>query len=136
MTDLPGPAGRTAAPGDVPAQPGRQAEAERALQAVESTIRAVLGRSIGPTENFFEAGLTSAVLVHLHEVARRELSTDLPVTVLFAHPNLRALRRYLTGGHAPVIAPGSRAADAGDLRRLGSARRDLRRRIRSESEPQ
>lgn len=117
-----------AGPGQPPPEP------ERALMAIEDTIRGVLGRSIGPDENFFDAGLTSLALVQLHEVSTRELPTALPVTALFAYPNLRALRRYLSGGEVAVPAAAHRPADTGQLRRIGSARRELRRRIRSESE--
>jgi hypothetical protein len=136
----PAPAG-PAAPVD-PATPGDPAapltEGERALAAIEDTIREVLGRTIGPDENFFDAGLTSLSLVQLHEVSTRELSIALPVTAMFAHPNLRALRRFLSGsggpGAAEVTVPNP-TADPGRLRRIGSARRELRKRIRSESEP-
>ncbi|NUT32234.1 MAG: acyl carrier protein [Hamadaea sp.] len=123
MTD-PGPA----APEPGPPPP----EAQRALEAIESTIRAVLGRAIGPDENFFEAGLTSLALVQLHEVSTRASTIAMPVTALFAHPNLRALRRFLSTGRAQETTRGPRAAGA---RRIGAARRDLRKRIRSESEP-
>lgn len=109
-------------------------QAQRVLQTVEFTIRAMLGRPIGPDENFFEAGLNSLALVRLHEVSTRELSIVVPVTVLFAHPNLRSLRRYLAGENAPVTNP-ARSTDASQVRRIGRARRELRRRIRSESEP-
>lgn len=107
--------------------------AERALAAIAQTIRGVLGRDIGPDENFFDAGLTSLALVQLHEKCGRELAAELAVTDLFAHPNLRALRRHLSGETAPRFAP-SRATGNGHVRRVGAARRELRRRIRSESE--
>ncbi|WP_320068798.1 non-ribosomal peptide synthetase [Micromonospora sp. RTGN7] len=108
-------------------------DAERALTAIEETIRGVLGRPIGPDENFFDAGLTSLALVQLHEVSTRELATALPVTAMFAYPNLRAMRRYLSGGEAAAPAVPVRSA-GGAVRRVGNARRELRKRIRSESE--
>ena len=130
----PGGIGDSAPVGSTAPSTGPLTEAERALVAIEDTIRGVLGRSIGPDENFFDAGLTSLALVQLHEVSTRELSTALPVTAMFAHPNLRALRRYLSGGEVAAPAVANRPTDAGQLRRIGSARRELRRRIRSESE--
>jgi hypothetical protein len=131
---VPGSIGDSAPVGSTAPSTGPLTEAERALVAIEDTIRGVLGRSIGPDENFFDAGLTSLALVQLHEVSTRELSTALPVTAMFAHPNLRALRRYLSGGEVAAPAVANRPTDAGQLRRIGSARRELRRRIRSESE--
>ncbi|WP_431873288.1 amino acid adenylation domain-containing protein [Amycolatopsis sacchari] len=122
-----GPTGKTVAA----APPST--EAERALAAIEATIAEVLGRAIGPDENFFDAGLTSLALVQLHEVSTRELTVDLPVTAMFAHPNLRALRRHLAGEATARPVP-VRPADTGQLRRVGAARRELRRRIRAESE--
>lgn len=107
--------------------------AEGAFHAIEVTIAVILGRSIGPDENFFEAGLTSLDLVRLHEVGTRQLTTELPVTAMFAYPNLRALRRHLAGD-GTVVDLGGRAA-ASQTQRIGSARRELRKRNRSESEP-
>lgn len=133
-----GPTGKVVLTDPVPADPAAPlTEGERALAAIEDTIRDVLGRSIGPDENFFDAGLTSLALVQLHEVSTGELSTALPVTAMFAYPNLRALRRYLSGSGAPgtaEVAPPTLTADPSRVRRIGSARRELRRRIRSESE--
>lgn len=105
---------------------------DHALATIENTIREVLGRPIGADENFFDAGLTSLALVQLHETCDRELTAELAVTDLFAYPNLRALRGYLT--RETNQSPGSpRAVDTGHVRRGGAARRELRRRIRSES---
>lgn len=118
------------------AQPAARTAEEHALQVMERTVRAVLGRPIGPDENFFDAGLTSLTLVQLHQVSTRELPDPFPVTVMFACPNLRALRRHLTEEAPAPAAPGGllRPTDATQLRRTAVARRELRRRIRTESE--
>ncbi|NUR32299.1 MAG: acyl carrier protein [Hamadaea sp.] len=115
--------------------PDPQTPADRALHAIEATIGIILGRSIGPAENFFEAGLRSLDLVRLHEVGARELTVEPPVTVMFAYPNLQALRRHLTG-EVTAADFGGRTAAASQVRRVGNARRELRKRNRSESEPQ
>ncbi|NUO56485.1 MAG: acyl carrier protein [Hamadaea sp.] len=115
--------------------PDPQTPADRALHAIETTIGVILGRSIGPDENFFEAGLSSLDLVRLHEVSARQLTVEPPVTVMFAYPNLRALRRHLAG-EGTVADVGGRSAAASQVRRVGTARRELRKRNRSESEPQ
>jgi hypothetical protein len=114
--------------------PDRQTAADRAFLAIEVTIEVILGRPVGPDENFFEAGLTSLDLVRLHEVGTRQLTTELPVTAMFAYPNLRALRRHLAG-EGTAVDLGGRPAAASHVRRIGSARRELRKRNRSESEP-
>jgi hypothetical protein len=123
------PAGAPAAP---PPQAVGQDLVARVLGHLEQALPSVLGRSISRDENFFEAGLTSADLVRLHAGIGADAVTDLPVTALFAYPNLRALGRYLSDGEAPP-----RAADRGrraGLRVIGAARRELRQRTRNESE--
>jgi hypothetical protein len=117
MSDDPGPAG--------------------ALMAIERAIAATIGRPIGRDENFFDAGLSSLGLVRLHATGTRGLADPFPVTALFAYPNLRALRRYLVEGEtvATVAPPESgRGADGARLRRIGTARRHLRQRVRDGSE--
>ena len=119
--------------GRPPAPTGLAPQAQRALAVIEETIEQVLGRPIREEENFFDAGLTSLALVQLHEVSSRELADGLPVTAMFAHPNLGALRRHLAGLDAgPTLAP--RGQGPGELRRVAAARRELRRRIRAEGE--
>jgi hypothetical protein len=106
--------------------------AVHALTAIERAICDVIGRSIGRDENYFDAGLTSLGLVRLHRASTRELADPFPVTVMFAYPNLRALHRYLVEGETTPSAP-ERAGRASRLRGIGSARRELRQRIRTES---
>lgn len=57
--------------------------------------REVLGRDLGPDENFFDAGLTSIGLVRLHGLLRERLGLDVPVTELFARPTLGRLAAVL-----------------------------------------
>jgi hypothetical protein len=99
--------------------------------AIEAAIRGALGRAIGPDENFFDAGLTSLALVRVHAEGTRALAAPPPVTALFAHPNLRALRRHLAGGASEhVSVPGRPGARS--VRRTAAARRELRHRTRAE----
>lgn len=105
-----------------------------ALTAIEHAIRAALGRPIGRDENFFDAGLTSLGLVRLHRAGTSGSADPFPVTVMFAYPNLRALHRYLSEGEATAPTTPDRRADGPRLRRIGTARRQLRRRIRDGSE--
>jgi hypothetical protein len=108
--------------------------AEYALAVMEATLRAMFGRPVGSDENFFDAGLTSATLVELHLATTRDLPDPFPVTAMFAYPNLRALRRYVAEGEWAAPTAQDHAADGGRLRRIGSARREMRKRIRTESE--
>jgi hypothetical protein len=99
------------------------------LTALERAIDAALGRPIGLDENFFEAGLTSLTLVRLHAESTCGFPDPPPVTAMFGYPNLRALRRFLVEGETTVP---SRPAIDDRARRIGAARRDLRRRNRQE----
>ena len=119
-----------------PVPPAAQAAApspvQRALQMIEFTVRDWLGRPLGLDENFFDAGLTSLNLVGLHELSSRELASPFPVTAMFAYPNLRALRRHLTQGDLATAPVAGLRPAGGDQRRIGNARRELRRQIRGE----
>lgn len=105
-------------------EPGRSV-----LATFERTARRVIGRSIGQDENFFEAGLTSLMLVELHKISTASLVEPFPLTTLFAYPNLRTLRRFLAG---ESTAPGDRprSTDGDRVRRRGGARSELRKQLR------
>jgi Phosphopantetheine attachment site len=122
------PAGPAAAHSD------QMPAAEQALAEMERVLRAMFGRPIRPDENFFDAGLTSATLAQLHEVSTRGWGDPFPVTAMFAYPNLGALRRYVAGQEWAAPELPDYAAAGTRLRRIGSARRQLRKQIRSESE--
>jgi hypothetical protein len=127
------PPGAALAAAAAPAAPSSPVQG--ALQVIDSTVRHWLGRPLGLDENFFDAGLTSLNLVRLHELSSRELVGPFPVTAMFAYPNLRALHRHLTQGE-PVGTQGAVGHPVGgdQPRRIGTARRELRRRTRGEDQ--
>jgi hypothetical protein len=124
----------TQSAGPAAAQSDQMPAAEQALAEMERVLRAMFGRPIRPDENFFDAGLTSDTLVRLHLESTRGWADPFPVTAMFAYPNLGALRRYVADGEWAAAELPDHAAVGGRLRRIGAARRQLRKRIRGESE--
>jgi amino acid adenylation domain-containing protein len=103
------------------------------LAWIEASVRQVLGRPLGTDENFFDAGLNSMDLLHLHQSSTFGADQTFPVTVLFAHPNLRALGEYLRDGERVPAQSAARPNFPG-RRQAGLARQLLRSRIRAERE--
>ena len=65
-------------------------------------FREVLGeRSIGVTDNFFEFGGYSLVAVKLFARIKHDLQLDLPISLLFDAPTVRALARIVDEGRQP-----------------------------------
>ena len=62
-------------------------------------ITNTVGVTVGPTENFFDAGLSSLQLLRLHAALESELGLSLPPVALFEHPNLTALARAVEDPH-------------------------------------
>ena len=110
----------------VPASPHRR-EADEVLSTVTRVLGTLLHRTVGPEENFFDAGLNSISLLRLREWLQRELAVSLPAADLFAHPNARALARRLAVPGGPPRDP--RPADPGLL--AGGHPREVRRRVRA-----
>ncbi|MDT0494213.1 amino acid adenylation domain-containing protein [Streptomyces griseus] len=107
-----GPAPAPAAP-QQPAVPGGGSEA-----AVLSVWRQVLGRDdIRATDNFFDVGGTSLLLVAVRQRLEDVLGRPLRVVDLFHHPNVRAFAAHLDG-----VAP-TAGADRGTDRALARRRR-------------
>jgi amino acid adenylation domain-containing protein len=73
-------------------------------QTIATIWRKVLGlQQVGTDDNFFDLGGNSLLLVQAHQQLVDILHRDIPVTVLFQYPTIRALVRYLqpsgdTGG--------------------------------------
>ncbi|NBE98020.1 acyl carrier protein [Nonomuraea sp. KC401] len=91
------------------------------------TINAIAGLDIEPDGNFFEAGLGSLELMRLHESICLWLGREVPVSVVFRHPNLQALARYLAADAPPTARAAPEPATAGVAG--PEARRKLRARI-------
>lgn len=93
--------------------------------ALAEAITTVTGVTLSEDASFFEAGITSAHVVTIHELVQRSLGRQFPVTAFFRHPTRRAMADFLAT--APVrqavltAQPDSWTAQA---------RRDIRARIR------
>lgn len=61
----------------------------------------VLGRAVGPDDNFFDLGGTSLQILEIHVVLTRTLGRQIPVMELFEHPTIRSLARRLAGPGDP-----------------------------------
>jgi amino acid adenylation domain-containing protein len=73
-----------------------KSEAERMLAGIWSEILGI--REIGIDDNFFERGGDSLMLVRVQGTIKERLHRDIPVTMLFRYPTIRALSSYLTEG--------------------------------------
>ena len=67
------------------------------INIAEEAFREVVGESVTPAENFFEAGATSLNLVQLHVLLQRHEFSTLTLLDLFTHPSPAALADYLAG---------------------------------------
>jgi hypothetical protein len=108
---------------------GRDSEALSMLLA--GLVRDVAGIELGQDDGFFEAGLTSALLLRVLTRLRDQLDTDLPFWLLFKYPTRRSLARSLADG--PAAGPRDRPmvpSSARPTASLAVARRELRRQIR------
>jgi SagB-type dehydrogenase family enzyme len=68
----------------------------------QAAMAAVFGRAlgvdrIGATDNFFDLGANSVLIVQIHRALRRELGMDLPLMALFEFPTLARLGEHVTG---------------------------------------
>jgi len=84
---------------------------------------AVLGISnLGTTDNFFDIGGHSLLLVKVHEKLRGEVERDLSITDLFRYPTIHSLAEYLSQQEAPAF---SRVQDRAQKQKDASMRRRL-----------
>ena len=74
-------------------------------------VSGLLGQDIGMDEPLMEAGLDSIGAVELRNSVASQYGIDLPATVTFDQPTVRALADYL----AAVLAPQRRTALATDV---------------------
>lgn len=116
------------APDDSAAEPvAAEPPAGDAEQAVAAVWEQVLGRAVGATTTFFEAGGNSLLLIRLREALRGVFDADISVTDLFRHPTVRAMAVFLGGGPESGT-PATGAAEAGRSRQEARATMANRRR--------
>ncbi|PWK71875.1 non-ribosomal peptide synthetase component F [Streptomyces sp. CG 926] len=115
------------------AQPADGADAHPATDT-ERTVAAaweqVLGRTVGASENFFDVGGNSLLLIRLRDRLRGALDREVDVVDLFRHSTVKAMAAFLGGVPAPDApsAAGERGqsraqARAEAMRARGDARR-------------
>ena len=116
---------RSALPAPQPRQePSRirvapKSEVEKQLAGVWSEILGV--EEIGIDDNFFELGGGSLTLVRVQNMIGQRTHRDIPITVLFRYPTIRALASYLVEGHRNDVLVGS--TKRGEARKRFLARR-------------
>ncbi len=115
---LPAPDQPTA-PVLAPSSPGTGLERE-----VAAIWGRVLGRNVGPNDNFFEMGGSSLQLLEVHAALTRTLGREVPLMLLFEHPTVRSLARRLSEASAadPALAA---VAERARLQRAALARRRI-----------
>ncbi|MGW5054165.1 amino acid adenylation domain-containing protein [Actinokineospora sp. NPDC004072] len=114
---LPRPAVRTAAPGAMARPAAEHAAAGGPETATERLVgeiwRAVLGRPVRASDNFFDIGGDSMAMAAVHARLTQATGRQVPLLDLFRHPNVRALARHLDGaGGQPELAKAAQRAAA------------------------
>jgi hypothetical protein len=94
---------------------------------IDRVITECAGAPVPVDAVFFEAGLTSSVIVAVHARLQSALGTRFPVGVLFDHPTRRALTDHLARTTAEPAVPEVIALE-GDW--SARSRRDLRAQLR------
>jgi pyochelin synthetase len=101
---LPAP---VAAPVPVPTEPANGAPAvkEGMEEIILSVWKKALGvEHLGPTDNFFDLGGDSILIVEVHAELQQTLNRKFSVTDLFQYPSIRALSNYLDGQGSQVAS--------------------------------
>lgn len=93
---------------------------------LERQVAAIWSRHLGveaiaPTDNFFDLGGHSLLVVRVHRDLQQQLAPAITLTDLYRHATVRALARHLSGGDGGVAA--ARAADRAERRRSAMMRR-------------
>lgn len=101
------------------AQAGRQAEeaGARPVSDAERTVAGaweqVLGRTVGASENFFDVGGNSLLLIRLRDRLRTALGREVDVVDLFRHSTVKAMAAFL-GGAPATDSPSDAPSVAGE----------------------
>ena len=79
----------------------KDALTQHVLQALQSLVSDLLGQDIGMEEPLMEAGLDSIGAVELRNSVASKYGIDLPATISFDQPTVRALADYMAAMLAP-----------------------------------
>lgn len=91
----------------------RSSEMER---IVAGTWTTVLGRDVGPDENFFDVGGNSLLLVRLRDQLSTIVDREVDVVELFRHSTVRAMAGFLAGNANAVGTAGAVGSQRGRTR--------------------
>jgi acyl carrier protein len=84
---------------------GRPAVKNGTEEIIAAVWKKALGvEHLGPTDNFFDLGGDSILLVEVHAELQQALNRKLSVTDLFQFPSIRALSNYLDGQASQVAS--------------------------------
>ena len=84
---------------------GATAVKEGTEEVISSVWKKVLAvEHVGPTDNFFDLGGDSILLVEVHAELQQTLNRRFSVTDLFQFPSIRALSDYLDGQASQVAS--------------------------------
>ncbi|MGW6567236.1 condensation domain-containing protein [Streptomyces sp. NPDC054975] len=92
----------------------------RPVSDTERTVAAawehVLGRAVGPAENFFDVGGNSLLLIRLRDRLHADLGRDVDVVDLFRHSTVRAMAAFFGARipHQPTAASAADSTSASD----------------------
>ena len=84
-------------------------------------------KDVGIDDNFFELGGDSLTLVRVQNAINQRMRRDIPITVLFRYPTIRALSAYLAEGQRNDVLVGS--TSRGEARKKFLTRRRPERRV-------
>lgn len=101
------PAGTAAASATAPSVRGL-ADSERALAEIFAAVLDL--PDLATSDNFFDLGVTSLMMVRARTQIKERFGRDVPVEDLFAHPNIAELARFLEGEDGASKALGSAQA--------------------------
>ncbi|MET9232374.1 MupA/Atu3671 family FMN-dependent luciferase-like monooxygenase [Lentzea sp. NPDC003310] len=87
--------GRLAAGREPVAGQRSAAAGDSVADVVATTVAALLGHPLDPHLPFYDAGLTSVLLIQLRDRLERALGREIPATALFEHPTTAALTTHL-----------------------------------------
>ena len=119
---LPAPEAARRAPsgaGDSPRDAAAASDLERQVAAIWSRHLGI--EDIAPTDNFFDLGGHSLLVVRVHRDLQQQLAPGITLTDLYRHATVRGLARHLGGGDGGVAA--ARVADRAERRRSANLRR-------------